>query len=254
MSKWLRDEDTENPMPQLPNIVLTPLVVLTQLAQFSQYLSRNLASASTQESDPLRFLGQDNIETSGLCTGLLAASAVSSSTDTESFHRHGAVAIRLAMVIGALVDAQDSSDTLHGRSKSFAVAWGTQDMAKELVGVLDCFPEAYLSVLFDEKRATITTAERTSTLLVQKLKQKGVTIAEVGLLGRFHSQCHHEDLEELLRFCDSRRALQFPEISMLNTSIYLSADKQAPEAKLHHLILRMILVEQSAWYTTLSLL
>ncbi|KAM7210478.1 polyketide synthase [Rhypophila decipiens] len=237
---------------QLPNIVLTPLVVLTQLAQFSRFLSRSQSGASPKAS----VLAQQNIETVGLCTGLLSASAVSSSSDQESFRKYGAVAIRLAMVVGALVDAQDASDRLHGLSKSFAVGWGSPDVARELIRVLDCFPEAYISVLYDEKRATLTTAEGTAPLLLQQLKQKGVTANEVGLRGRFHSQCHHDDCEELIRFCDSDSAFQFPDISQVGHPIHLNGSHDQAEKdgnmKLHHAVLRMILVEQAAWHKTFA--
>ena len=146
--KFLRDLDTwfrtgvvEQATFQLPNILLTPLVVLSQLAQFSRYLLLSLSNASFQAQDLHTTFVQRNVETVGFCTGLLSASVVSSSSDQAAFRRNGAVAVRLAMLIGALVDAQDASDRLHGRSKSFAVAWTSPDMAAELVRILDGFPE-----------------------------------------------------------------------------------------------------------------
>ncbi|KAI1152043.1 putative polyketide synthase [Nemania diffusa] len=253
LNSWFRGEKIDKANFQLPNILLTPLVVLTQLTQFVRYLSYSRSGTSTQAADLFSSLAGRNIETVGFCTGLLSATTVSSLVDQASFEQYGAVAVRLAMMVGALADAQDISDRLHGLSKSFAVAWASQDMAKEMVRVLDCFPEAYISVLFDHNRATLTTAERTAPLLVQQLKQKGVTIIEVGLRGRFHSQCHHDDLEELLKFCDLDPSLQFPETTSLSLPIHLGSNhEQTSGAKLHHTVLQMILVEQSAWYETFS--
>lgn len=138
---WFRTGIVDQANLQLPNILLTPLVVLTQLAQFSRYLLLSLSNAPSQTPDLHTAFARRNVETVGFCTGLLSASVVSSSSDQASFRKYGAVAVRLAMLIGALVDAQDSSDRLHGRSKSFAAAWKSPEAASDLAGILDCFPE-----------------------------------------------------------------------------------------------------------------
>ncbi|KAG9513438.1 polyketide synthase, partial [Aureobasidium melanogenum] len=235
---------------QLPNILLTPLVVLTQLFQYSQYLR---LSFTTSADDLHAIPDHRNVETMGFCTGILSAMAASSSSDRERFQIYGAVALRLAMLIGALVDAQDASDPLHGRSKSFATGWSSESMAEEMMKVIDRFPEAYISVMYDEKRATLTTAERTAPLLLQQLKQIGVHVSEVGLRGRFHSQCHHDDLPAIIEFCDSEPAFQFPTESSLEMPIHLSHDGTTHEdAELHQIALRMILVDQSQWYQTFA--
>ncbi|KAK4043909.1 hypothetical protein C8A01DRAFT_12639 [Parachaetomium inaequale] len=251
LEHWFQNDDSHKATTQLPNVVLTPLVVLTQLTQFSRYLSSSLSGASIQADHVFSALAQRHVETVGLCTGLLSASAISSASDTATFRQYGAVAVRLAMVIGAFVDCQDASDKLHGPSRSFAVAWASPDMARDLLRVLDGFPEAYISVLFDDNRATVTTAEGTAPLMLQQIRQLGVKAAEVSLRGRFHNHVHHDDLEQVLRFCDSDPAFQLPEVSALILPIHLG--KRGAGAKfLHHAVLRMILVEQAPWYETLS--
>jgi hypothetical protein len=87
--------------------------------------------------------------------------------------------------------------------------------------------------------------------MLQQVRQLGVKAAEVSLRGRFHSHVHHDDLEQVLRFCDSNPAFQLPEVSTLTLPIHLG--KGGANAKLlHHAVLRMILVEQAPWYETLS--
>ena len=99
----------------------------------------------------------------------------------------------------------------------------------------------------------MTTSEGTAPLLLQQLKQAGVTASEVGLRGRFHCQCHHDDLDSIIEFCDSDPAFQFPDTSKLALPIHLSpTGKVVEEAKLHHTVLRMILEEQSKWYQTFA--
>ncbi|KAL9112779.1 MAG: hypothetical protein Q9227_003082 [Pyrenula ochraceoflavens] len=254
LHSWFKTGVVEHGAFHLPNIILTPIVVLTQLIQFARYLQLSSSSASTK---PLRDLhaafAQRNVETVGFCTGLLSASVIASSSDQASFRQYGTVAVRLGMVVGALVDAQDASDRLHGRAKSFATAWSSSSMARDLVRVLDSFPEAYISVLYDEKRATVTTSEGTAPLLLQQLKQTGVTASEVGLRGRFHCQCHHDDLEVIFDFCDSDNAFQFPKLSQLKLPIHMNSTGHGqPADRLHHIVLRMILTQQSRWYETFA--
>jgi hypothetical protein len=138
---WIKTGVVDQTTFQLPNILLTPLVILTQLTQFSRYLLLNFPSGTAQGLDPHAAFAKRNVKTMGFCTGLLSASVVSSSSNRATFQEYGAVAVRLAMIIGALVDAQDVSDRLHGRSKSFAAAWSSPAMAADFIRILDCFPE-----------------------------------------------------------------------------------------------------------------
>ncbi|KAK3381180.1 polyketide synthase [Podospora didyma] len=201
LKRWFQGDDWDKASSQLPNILLTPLVVLTQLTQFSRYL---LSEAHGGGIDDLfKALAKRHVETVGLCTGLLSASAVSSASDAATFQKYGAVA-------------------------------------------------AYISVLFDENRATVTAAESTAPLMLQQLRQKGLKAAEVSLRGRFHSQVHRDDLEQVLRFCDSEPSLQLPTSSALTLPIHLGKKGTDTNKPLHHQVLRMILVEQAAWFETLS--
>ncbi|KAL2167888.1 hypothetical protein VTG60DRAFT_675 [Thermothelomyces hinnuleus] len=219
LHNWFKTGVADHVALQLPNILLTPVVVLTQLTQFSRYLQLSLSNSSLKvPADLHAAFAQRSIETVGFCTGLLSASVISSSSDQDSFRRYGAVALRLAMLVGALVDAQDISDRLHGRAKSFATAWSSDSMAKEMAEVTIQFEQAYISVLYDEKRATVTTSE-----------------------------------EAITNFCDSDPAFQFPDVSQLALPIHLHpAGHSTKDTKLHHVVLRMILVQQCNWYQTFA--
>lgn len=112
---WLRRGEYIGSFPP-PNIIVTPLVVATQLAQFIAFTKRHGHSLDPDAS--LSVLLQSSITTAGLCTGLLSAAAVATSMSLEQLQQNGAVAIRLAMVIGAFVDARNSPPW-----SSFAVGW-----------------------------------------------------------------------------------------------------------------------------------
>lgn len=95
----------------------------------------------------------------------------------------------------------------------------------------------------------MTTSKSSASLLQQELKSVGVMAADVSIRGSFHCHCHREDVELLIKFCDSHSAFQFLDASELaiptrsNTGgDYISS------GKLHHVVLRSMLLEQSNWY------
>lgn len=120
---------------RLPNIVLTPLCVVSQLDGYIRYLKLvredhgQTPNNADQDVHPLV-----ETEAVGFCTGLLAALAVSLSTTQEQLQRHGATALRLAMMIGALVDAQDA---VNGDSASISTRWKNSDDLDTLRDILD---------------------------------------------------------------------------------------------------------------------
>lgn len=139
LNDWLRKDTFTQASFPLPNILLTPLVVITHLTQYSRYLE--LVQPDSVEINDLNASFEQNVETLGFCTGLLSAIAVSSSANQGQLRQFGAVAVRLAMLIGALVDAQEISADLHGESMSFSVAWNSAQSGAEMTRILKRFPE-----------------------------------------------------------------------------------------------------------------
>nr|AGN71604.1 conidial yellow pigment biosynthesis polyketide synthase [Monascus pilosus] len=232
----------------LPNILLSPLVVITQLAQYCQYLE---LSQADDQSDP-HAIQSNNIEALGFCTGLLSAVTVACSTNRRQFQKYGAVAIRLAMLVGAAADAEDALSD-YGASKSMATAWNSPEAGAELSRVLQDFPEAYVSVWYDANRVTVTTAAKTFPALQQKLRLAGIIATEVGLRGRFHCDCYGNDIDSMIDFCDSHPAFQFPDASELVLQTRSNAGGNLiTKGNLHQHALRLILLERSQWYQTFS--
>ncbi|KAL8709501.1 MAG: hypothetical protein Q9220_005743 [cf. Caloplaca sp. 1 TL-2023] len=233
----------------LPNFILTPLVVVIQLTQYCRYLNIRFSKHQTNDDCQVA-LTKSNAGTLGFCTGLLSALAISSSSNQSDIEKYGAVAIRLAMLIGAIVDAQEVSS---GHAKSYAVAWNTPDQGTQMMQIVEDFPEAYASVLYDETRTTVTMSERTAPLLLQKLKSAGIRASEVGLRGRFHSHCHDDIVDVVTRLCNADSRLQFPHesdlaIPFLNTSF----DHIPSDGNMQRFVTRAILVEQCRWYHTFA--
>ena len=65
---------------------------------------------------------------------------MSSTTDKTQFQRYGAVAVRLAALIGAIVDAQDALGD-HGESKSLATVWNSSHTKTEMARIMKQHPE-----------------------------------------------------------------------------------------------------------------
>lgn len=263
----------------LPNMVLTPLVVLTQLTEYLRYLELNqLRNGGDSQSGNGSGTGVDlqaglldrqnsgsrarKVETLGFCTGLLSAFAVASANNQAEFEKYGAVAVRLAVLIGALVDAQEVQGQRLGRgqSKSYAAAWRNSQQAEEMTRIINgLFPEAYVSVRYDETRATVITSEQTAPSLLQQLHAAGITAVEVGLHGYFHSPNDefHTTTDALIQLCRSIPGLQFPDASRLVMPTYTNdaCDGQpisSGDGSMHELALRAILVQQCNWHGTFA--
>lgn len=131
LKEWINtgkfgDYETQN----LPNIILSPLVIITHITEYKNYRDAIAPNDSFQSST----------ETLGFCMGFLSALAVSISKDEQDIERYGSTAIRLAMIIGGIVDAQEVLNS-HGSSKSVATAWNSLKAENELKAILKQFPE-----------------------------------------------------------------------------------------------------------------
>jgi acyl transferase domain-containing protein/thioester reductase-like protein/acyl carrier protein/SAM-dependent methyltransferase len=84
-----------------------------------------------------------------------------------------------------------------------------------------------------------------------QLRGCGLITAEVGLYGRFHAECHRDQLPEILKFCDCHSDFKFPNASELKIPTRSNAGGQfITEGALHHHALRSILVEPPKWFKT----
>ncbi|KFZ17736.1 hypothetical protein V502_04427 [Pseudogymnoascus sp. VKM F-4520 (FW-2644)] len=250
MSRWFETGHIPDTAFPLPNILLNPLVIITHLTQYSKYLE--VANRNSCKGDDIFASSATDRETLGFCTGLLSAAAVSSSASKEQFQKYGAVALRIGMLVGLVVDTEDASAEL-GESVSFSVVWNSAEAHEEIKHMLKSFPDAYISVHFDENRATITAACRTAILLKHQLGAAGISTTDVGLHGRYHSERHRSSVEKLMAFCDSQSKFQFPQASELAMPTRSNSGGDfITQGTLHHEVLQSILVQPPRWHQTFS--
>jgi hypothetical protein len=138
LAAWLQSEQAGMTVWPLPNIILTPLVVVLHLVEFYQSTTR---SSQDQEDKTLANVLGGVSEVLGLCTGLLSSATVSCSKVRKHLPENGAIAIRLAMLIGAVVDAKDSSLPELERARSLSVSWSQPGGYSSLESIIDTIPQ-----------------------------------------------------------------------------------------------------------------
>ncbi|KAG0646230.1 polyketide synthase [Hyphodiscus hymeniophilus] len=228
-----------------PNTVLTPLVVIAQLTEYAKYVETYQQPGNNHNAQSV-----PATETLGLCTGLLSAMAVSCSKDKEELRKYGAVALRLGMLIGMVVDTQDET-TAMGEAKSFAIVWNSVEAGEDAIRIIKSFPETYISVSYDDNRATVTTPASTALAMQKQLKASKIISAEVGISGRFHWEQYRDQIDALVSFCDSDARFQFVDATELVIPTRSnSGGTFITGGPLHHEALRSILVEPPQWFET----
>ena len=136
LNEWLDGGKIPQSSFPLPNILLSPLVVIAQLTQYSAFLKAALPDLLDTQELPTSI--KTSTETLGLCTGTLSAFAVACSSSMAELQHYGAVAVRLAMLVGALVDAEEAPSN---KSMSFSASWNSGEAGAAMKEVLDKFPE-----------------------------------------------------------------------------------------------------------------
>ncbi|KAL3438034.1 hypothetical protein BDV09DRAFT_206002 [Aspergillus tetrazonus] len=249
----------------LPSILVGPLVVLIQLTQYWRHLEMirdGSAPAADLQAELVRQTQSGSRPTAilGFCAGLLAALSVASASNQAGFEEYGAVAVRLAMLIGALIDAQEVWDKASGKgsSASYAVAWRGQKQEDEMNRIIgDLSNDAYVAVRYDQARATVTASETIAPLLMKRLRAAGVTVAEVGIKGQIHSPNadRKQHTNALVELCASLPGLQYAEVSKLALQTYDNQGSGTPvsgSGNMTEMVVRSILVQQCRWFDTFS--
>lgn len=111
--------------------------------------------------------------------------------------------------------------------------------------------QAYISVSYDEQRATVTTASKTAATLQQQLRGAGIIANEIGLFGRFHHDWYAEDIQGFIDFFKLHPGLVLPDASnLIYDTRSNSGSGLITDGQLHAHALRTILLQHSNWYQT----
>ncbi|PFH58947.1 hypothetical protein XA68_13013 [Ophiocordyceps unilateralis] len=254
-------------VPSSGNALLAVLTVLGHILEYTTYLNKQgseLEPDSIGKGSHIKILegvGQGGVQ--GLCVGLLSAIALACSRDKTDISKYGAVAVRLALCVGAFVDLDEawafepsvclSARWPRGRDGDVAGREETKD-DDPFKTVLDSYPQAYTSVRMDACSVTITAPRGTAMPLMRHLQKEGAVVKQMDLRGRFHHKGHWPVFRELADLCASTPILQFPPPSHLLVPVRSNVEHEMTETsdtKLHEMALQCILVEKADWYATL---
>ncbi|KAB8231158.1 uncharacterized protein BDW43DRAFT_313240 [Aspergillus alliaceus] len=250
LDEWVRRGTIPRNLFPLPNILVTPLVVTTQLVQYTKFITQIYPKIQVSENLTDKF----HAETVGLCTGLLSSAAVASSATLAELQQHGAAAIRMATAIGALVDAGDVElDEGEQKWQSLAVGWTSQNAETELDRIVKQFSEAYISVVSEARLATLTVPKADADELFKNLKDAGLIFTKTALRGPFHCGKREDQAASLLHFFDSDIFFQFPHQLAFKTR---APDGQEFDSNtnLCHVAARAMLTDQANWHTLFTTL
>ncbi|KAL3432035.1 putative polyketide synthase [Aspergillus tetrazonus] len=250
---WIRtgSADADTTVANLPNAILGPLVVLAQLVEYLQYAA-SLAQVHDGDHTAFYVLPASQTETVGCCLGVFSALVVSYSASWAQFRHNAAAVLRSVFVLGALSDAYDNSDAA-GASLSLIVFWRGGQSVSDLKKVLQKVPGAYISVQYDDNRATVTTPTHAASDLKGELQRTGFTTTETEFHGRFHAgPLYKKDLEAFLNLADKEPLFQLPHASsrILRTRINSQTNLADNEGSLLEVASRAFLVQQFDWVKT----
>jgi hypothetical protein len=112
-------------------------VVALQLSQYINLLEVSYPGQTDRQQANLVHLGSP--QSVAFCTGILAAIAISASENDTQLQQYGSAAIRVAMLIGAVVDDKDAWGQKDEQSTSISLGWNSNDEENQIRGILHEF-------------------------------------------------------------------------------------------------------------------
>lgn len=159
------------------------------------------------------------------------------------------------MLAGALSDAQEKWNP----QRTYAVAWTNTKQQQDLLSLINSmFSEAYISVLFDEARATVTVSERAAARFTRKARAAAAVLSDTGFRGELHSPKPQSKkrIQSLVDFCNGRHDLRFPRTDHLALTTFTNAGDGKPlahgDGSLHEHALETLFARQCDWYGTFT--
>ncbi|KAL2813644.1 hypothetical protein BDW59DRAFT_167452 [Aspergillus cavernicola] len=231
---------------ELPAVIVTPFTVTLHIVQYMCYADpKNRGPTHEEVIQSVK----DRGGIQGFCNGLLSAVAIATSPDVESVCSRAAVALKLAVAIGAYIDL----DCLNSCTSSIAIRSRIATTENRLKDYLEDYPDTYISVVADASSSTVTGPTPFIDSLSQTLKTNGFSLKQVDLRGRFHYPGHTKEVETLRRLAASNRDFQLPHASELLAPVYSNINGQhLPPRLIHDTILESILMHCCDWYGSIS--
>jgi len=248
ITEWLETGDFR-PTSNLSNVLRTPLTVIIHIIQYFQHLTiLPNCSSSSKHDNILKNCKSAGIQ--GLCTGLLSSISIACAKDESEVGILGASALRLAVCIGAYVDLDGFSGD---KSVCLAVRCKSEESKERFVKLMNSYPEAYVSVIFDNENGTVTIPRSEQSAYSETLAQNDIVTKPIEVEGRFHSPIQHQNLEKITELCKNLACIQLPSAESLRVPVRANVDgRPISQGSLSQIAAAALLVDTPDWQCTLS--
>lgn len=153
LNAWVLSTTTPEEAFPLPNVLLSPLVVIGQVIEHITFLRAAFPDLGEEEELPKSIM--EDTETIGLCTGTLSALAVACSCNVADIQHNGAVGVRLAMLVGATVDSEEALSDPERKSTSLSVSWNSAKFGDSFAHILEKFADVCIDDSYSDHSKTL---------------------------------------------------------------------------------------------------
>jgi hypothetical protein len=137
IKRWVDKGDFSHVSESPPNVLSTPLTIIVHVVQYLHYV-RNIGPG-TSHAHILDSINTGGVQ--GFSTGFLTATALACSKEEKDVNIYGAVALRLAVCIGAFVDLDGIFAEPPNETSCLVVRWTKEFSVPQLLHILKNYPE-----------------------------------------------------------------------------------------------------------------
>ncbi|KAI1320328.1 beta-ketoacyl synthase domain-containing protein [Xylariaceae sp. FL0255] len=233
-----------------PNHFVLPITVLLQITQYTRYLAQVGGNAHAQV---LQSVKAESVN--GFCVGFLAATAVASAIRESDVGLYAAIALRLAVCIGAYVDLDCTYSPEAQNYRALAVRWrakSTEDRDRAY-GLIDSFSNFYISSINDDANITVTIKAADVSHFTEQAGRAGLRVTPVHVCGRFHTPSNLHLVDRIISIASTLEGMDFPDAKQLQVPVRSTADGKAiTKGSLTRLALENALTHRADWFTTMK--
>ncbi|KAL9046401.1 MAG: hypothetical protein Q9214_000753 [Letrouitia sp. 1 TL-2023] len=243
LADWICTGQSSKIANCMSGILSLPLLVIIQVSQYFQYLELYGLSHSQLAE---KFRAGGGIQ--GYCGGLCPALAIACSRDEAEIVERAAVAMRIALAIGAYGELGDD-ESMEGAT-TIVVRLKMAGQGEKLVAR---FPGSYISAVTDPKTISIVGPAPVLLKIQSSARSEGMLVNAMHIRGKVHNPENEELARELCQLCDRSDLFRLPDASSLRVpSRSNRTGELITEGSLAHEMVRVVLASRCEWYTLLT--
>lgn len=226
------------------------ITVLLQITQYSRYLDRLGKESHRKVLESVKIGGIQ-----GFCVGFLGAVAVATSVTEADLGASAAIALRLAVSIGAYVDKDGAYAPVPTDYLAVAIRWkeGNEEDKASAAEIARSLPDAYISSINDASSVTLTIRSADLDTLRELAREKQLLFKAVSVHGRFHTSSHSHAVHKIAKLSSLSHELEFPNAKELQVPLRNTVDGVIiTEGSLTRFALENAMVNVADWYGTLK--